>query len=112
MMQPEDRSEARDWLVRAERDLMIARRAIQEAPVLPDQAAYHAQQAAETALKAFLSLSGTPFSKTHDLVLLASMGQEQAPGFDQFAAAAQLLTPYATQFRYPGSPIELEVAEA
>lgn len=50
-MQPEAADEARDWMTRAERDLLIGQRALHVEPILADQAAYHAQQAAEKALK-------------------------------------------------------------
>ena len=54
-MRPEAVSEAREWLERAELNLRLAERALRIPPVLAGGAAYHAQQAAEKALKAFLA---------------------------------------------------------
>lgn len=62
--------EAREWLTRAQRDLQAARTQLHTSPPLPEMTAYHAQQAGEKALKAFLTLHRTPFRPTHDLVEL------------------------------------------
>lgn len=102
----EARREAGEWLRRAERDLMIAERALQGIPTLGDQAVYHAQQAAEKSLKAFLAASDRPLEKTHNLEQLVGQCQGIDPLFGQFVASARTLTPYATQFRYPGGPLE------
>lgn len=63
-MRPEACREADEWLQRAQRDLLIAERAFQGTPALADQAAYHAQQAIEKALKAFLAANNQPLQKT------------------------------------------------
>lgn len=104
--------EAREWLARAERDLQAARGALRDTPPLPEMTAYHAQQAAEKALKAFLTLRSTPFRQTHDLEELQRQCQTLHPGFAPFGAAAQLLAPYATKFRYPGGPLAPPEREA
>ncbi|MGH2534033.1 MAG: HEPN domain-containing protein [Thermomicrobiales bacterium] len=111
-MQPESLEEAWDWLTRATRDLLIAQRALQGEPVLADQAVYHAHQAAENALKAYLSAQSIPFPKTHDLVRLVSLCREVEASFAHWLPAAQTLNPYVTQFRYPGGPLEPERSEA
>ena len=46
-----------------------------------------------------------PFAKTHDLERLLKMDDE-TDGLDSLAEAARLLTPYATEFRYPGDVSE------
>lgn len=68
-------------------------------------AAYHAQQAAEKALKAYLTAHATLFRPTHDLVELRAQCQAIDAAFGEFTLMAQLLTPFATQFRYPGGPL-------
>ncbi|HET8523984.1 MAG TPA: HEPN domain-containing protein, partial [Thermomicrobiales bacterium] len=83
-MQPEAIEESRDWLSRAERDLLIAGRAIGNEPALADQCAFHAQQAAEKALKAFLVLASVPFPKSHDLIRFVAMCQGIDETFGQF----------------------------
>jgi HEPN domain-containing protein len=107
--------EAREWLARAERDLQAAQNELQASPPLPEISAYHAQQAAEKALKAFLTAHSVPFRFTHDLVELQAQCQGLDPRFARFLTAAQTLNPYATQFRYPGGPLappESETAQA
>jgi HEPN domain-containing protein len=104
--------EAREWLERAERDLAVTRQVLAGTPPLPDMAAYHAQQAAEKAFKAFLTVRNTPFRRTHDLVELQAQCEALDTAFSRFLAAAQALNPYATRFRYPGGPLAPPLAEA
>jgi HEPN domain-containing protein len=111
-MQPEALREARDWIARAERDVLIAERALEVAPILPEMAAYHAQQAAEKALKAFLTAHDAPFQRTHELVPLLAACLKLDPTLRSLLGAAQTLSPYATRFRYPGGPLEPTVTEA
>lgn len=79
---------------------------------MPEISAYHSQQAAEKSLKAFLSVSSVPFAHTHDLVQLEAQCESVDPAFAEFIHAAQILTPYATLFRYPGGPLEPPLMEA
>lgn len=111
-MQPEALDEARDWLERAHRDLEAGSRVMAGSNPLPDVAVYHAQQAAEKALKGFLAAHDQPFPKTHDLEPLVLACGETDPKYSQFALAARTLTPYATQYRYPGGPLEPALEEA
>jgi HEPN domain-containing protein len=111
-MQPEALREAQDWITRAARDILMAERALSGNPALPDQAVFHAQQAAEKALKAFLAANDHPFPKTHNLERLVERCEGIDPDFTQFRSAAQILNPYATQFRYPGGQLEPSQQEA
>jgi HEPN domain-containing protein len=111
-MPPEALEEAQDWLVRAERDLLMAWRALEGNPMLADQAAFHAQQAAEKALKAFLAASEHEIPRTHNLELLVGLCQIMDAEFVRFRDTAQTLNPYATQFRYPGGALEPSPDEA
>ena len=61
-------NEVRAWLVKAGRDLRMARLAQAAKPPMRDQSVYHAQQAAEKAMKGFLSWHDRPFRKTHNLI--------------------------------------------
>ena len=69
--------EAQRWMRFADDDLSSARLHVATSTVLPNQASYHAQQAAEKALKALLILRGIYFPKTHDLAALAALLPEQ-----------------------------------
>lgn len=111
-MRLEALEEARDWLVRAERDLLAAQRLIDGAPPLPDLAAYHTQQSAEKALKGFLAANDKPFGKTHNLEALLSLAETIDTDCSTLTPLAKTLNPYATQFRYPGGPLEPTVEAA
>jgi HEPN domain-containing protein len=66
-LDPELAAETRAWLVKARRDLDAAAHQLTATPPFAEDAAFHAQQAAEKTLKAFLTWSGSPFGKTHNL---------------------------------------------
>jgi HEPN domain-containing protein len=69
---------------------------------LLDTAVYHCQQAAEKAFKAFLVLNERNIDKTHDLGLLVKRCSEIDVAFDALRDDADLLSPFATLYRYPG----------
>lgn len=93
---------SKDWIVRASGDLALAK-----AP-LPDGAFYedlcfHAQQAAEKAIKAVYIRYDLIFRYIHDLdELLAGLEQEGIPIPQEVRDAGILLTNYAWEARYPG----------
>ena len=92
----------REWLTKAKHDLQNAR-IVGAAPDGPlDTAIYHCQQAAEKALKGWLTWRGLAVVKTHDLVRLLEDAVEDKPEFAKFEEAAEILTPYVSAFRYPG----------
>lgn len=103
--------EVRQWLIKADHDLRSARRLFTDAPPLLDTAAYHCQQAVEKSLKAFLALNEVPLSKTHLLLPLLEQCLEHQADFEQLRNAAEILTPLATAFRYPGDVLEPEIAD-
>lgn len=111
-MQPELCEEVEEWLRRSGRDLLAAERVLQGQEPLADVSVFHAQQAAEKALKAFLTAHKAGFPKTHDLDLLVRLCQTLDPEFARFVMAADILTPYAVRFRYPGGPLAPDVSEA
>lgn len=104
--------EAQEWLARAERDLQAAQNEVHAPVPLPEMSAYHAQQAAEKAMKAFLTAHSVPFAYTHDLVHLQDQREAIEPAFAPYLPAAQTLNPYATLFRYPGGPLAPPMTEA
>ena len=101
-------NEIRQWLFKARNDLRSAERLFSVDPPLLDTAAYHCQQAAEKALKAFLVLHEIQISKIHLLSALVEQCMDVDPSFDQLRDAAETLTPFATLFRYPGDVLEPE----
>lgn len=105
------RDEVREWLRKSLHDLGSARKLAQRPEPYLDTAIYHCQQSAEKALKGFLSFHETPFERTHDLEVLASLAAGIEPRFSDLIATAQMLTPYAAIYRYPGDMGEPDQAE-
>ena len=98
------RESARNWLDYARRDLKGARASLADDELF-GLAAYHAQQAAEKALKAYaVWLGADEIPRTHELGRLARLvrrvGGDPVPseGLDS-------LTDYAVDGRYPDAPI-------
>jgi len=71
---------------------------------------FHAQQAAEKALKAAMCLHALEYRRTHDLEELA--GQLADAGHPPSVAEAdlRLLTPYAVQYRYDDEAADMLTA--
>ncbi len=96
-----------DWLRHAESDVRLARLGRQDPDVLPNQMAFHAQQAAEKALKGVLVGSGVEFPKTHHLEELIQLVQEAGISWPFPVDQVEALTPYAVQTRYPGGIFQI-----
>jgi HEPN domain-containing protein len=99
------RSHARQWLAKAESDRLAAERLLgQGGPY--DAVCFHAQQAAEKALKALLALADAPIARTHNLEDLqaACLAVSSTAGFgaldDVKATDLSNLTPFAVESRY------------
>ena len=52
------------------------------------------------------------FEKTHNLVALLGLCTPLESSFGQWEEMAEMLTPYVTEFRYPGDILEPETEEA
>jgi len=108
---PQRVADTRDWLAKAQHDLSAATTLLEADTPLPGVAAFHAQQAAEKSLKAFLYWHDVPFRKTHELEELGREAIEIDSALGAAVDSAVDLTPFAWRFRYPGEPIEPETAE-
>ncbi|MCA1725776.1 MAG: HEPN domain-containing protein [Thermomicrobia bacterium] len=64
---------------------------------------YHCQQPAEKAIKGFINFSRRTPPKIHLLGPLITVAAQYDHRFALFSDAADLLTPLATEYRYPGS---------
>ncbi len=108
----ERRDLVRGWLRKAESDL-IALDAAAEAGAL-DAASFHAQQAVEKSLKAYLISAQVEFPFTHNLSKLVELCATAHAGFASLLDVVEPLTPYAVQLRYDAEfwPDEPEVADA
>ena len=78
--------------------------AAEDAPL--DLAIYHCQQVGEKAVKAWLQWRDEPFAKTHNLRALVIQAATLDKGVEALEKPAEILTPYATAFRYPGGSYE------
>ena len=105
---------AREWLLRAEHDLRVARYVLTMPDPPSESVGFHAQQCAEKALKAYLTLHHASFERRHDLNYLIDLCVPLDPGFEQFRSQADELTPFAVEFRYPDTlpPMPLEPLRA
>lgn len=89
------------WLRRAEDDLLAGRVLAEASLPSYETASFHAQQAAEKALKALLMRHQVDFTRTHDLGELLQLAEPVAPGIAQGLAAAPTLNRHAVDTRYP-----------
>lgn len=94
--------EAHEWLRLADQDLRLAELALGDAPPLTGEALFHAQQAAEKALKGLLVSHGTQYLLTHDVRKLLQLCEATGASLGPTLIAAAGLTQFATRFRYPG----------
>ena len=86
------REYVQDWLVKAASDLAVARLIEKEAePEVRVNARYHCQQAAEKALKGFLTFFDQPVGKTHDIVALIKQAAKIEPPFQTWSIAGSIL---------------------
>ncbi len=109
---PERVAETQSWLVKALADLRAAECLLALQPPLTGLALFHAQQAAEKALKAFLSWHDVPFRKTHDLSVLGQQCLAIDRTLEDLCRRVAQLTVFAWLFRYPGEVEEPSLEEA
>jgi len=111
MDNPKD-EEVKQWLIKSHRDLKVAIALLNLQESLLDAVVFHCQQSAEKALKAFLAYQDFSIKKTHDLSVLTTFCISFDSTFVEIEDFADILTPYAPEFRYPGDAIEPELSEA
>jgi len=85
------------WLEKAQRDLYVALRELSSSKPLTDITCFHAQQAAEKYLKAYLVWVEIDFPKTHVLEQLVLLAGQKDPEFLMLKDEVSLLTPYAVE---------------
>jgi HEPN domain-containing protein len=103
MPESEAEAQAREWLQFAESDAALARGGLTRRKIFePRQVCFHAQQAAEKAIKALLIVDQINFQFTHDLERLVQL---LPPSQAMTVAQPDLawLGQWATATRYPGT---------
>jgi HEPN domain-containing protein len=114
-MAPDDarNEDVRAWLQKAALDLRAGALEMSAVDVsLRSDVVFHAQQAVEKALKAFLAWHDVPFRKTHNVEELGRACVALDPTLQAVVDRAVPLTEYAWKFRYPGEPHEPSREEA
>jgi HEPN domain-containing protein len=111
-MRPEKLAEVRAWLKKAADDLRGADIDLAAFPPFLEDMLFHCQQAAEKALKGFLTAHDRPFRKTHDLDELARACEAIDASLAAILDPARDLTVFAWVFRYPGESETPTPAEA
>jgi HEPN domain-containing protein len=105
-------AETKAWLTRAATDLRAAEHALTAQPPLGADSAFHCQQAAEKAMKAFLTWHNMPFRRVHSLEEIGEQCLQIEPSLRQTVDRVVPLTEYAWKFRYPGTVKEPTATEA
>ena len=99
-------ADSKAWLAKAQADLGAGAHELTALPPFTADAVFHAQQAAEKAMKAFLAWHDVPFRKTHDLAEIGHQCANIDSALESLLMRASVLTQYAWKFRYPGEPEE------
>ena len=104
--------EAKLWLDQAEKDLKVCEHELNlpKEEVVLEAVCFHAQQASEKSLKAFLSLHDVQFGKTHNLEFLITLCSKVDIDFSSLDMGN--LSSYAVEIRYPEKKISLTLTEA
>jgi HEPN domain-containing protein len=92
----------KEWVSHAESDLRLARLGSMDPQIFRGQVCFHAQQAAEKAIKGVLLFRGIEFPLTHDIEELLEIAEDQGLIIPEEIQEADHLTPYAVETRYPG----------
>lgn len=92
-------------LRKAQEDADAVKKLLPDADIADSVVGFHAQQAAEKALKAVLAASGDDFPWTHDLRHLMDRLQAMGTPLPSSLREVRVLIPWAVEFRY-GETIE------
>ena len=102
----------RQWLAKAEEDFGVAEHLIFQESSFFTTVGFHAQQAAEKYLKAFLDWRQIEFPKTHDLDRLLDLVATGENALADLLRDTIILTDYCVEVRYPGDRREISQEEA
>lgn len=93
-------------LHKASQDVAVMERLAQDETIEDETIGFHAQQAVEKALKAWLAHLGANYPKAHSLELLLDILETQGLALPPDLRDVERLTPFATVFRYEALPID------
>jgi HEPN domain-containing protein len=100
------------WFRKAENDLLTITNNLGSKEVPVDSCCFHAQQAAEKYLKAYLISRNSPFPKTHDLQSLILQCANFNPSFQNLTDPALKLSDFGVATRYPDEFDDLTIEDA
>ncbi len=106
------REVANQWVEKARDDLHAARALQDHGGDLWAIVAFHCQQSVEKFIKALLTFQQIEFGKTHDLTALVDLLVDLEEQAMKVLRAAEDLTVYGVQVRYPGDGPEVDRDEA
>ena len=110
---PDDQVRAADTQVdQSLRDMRRVQLLLAAAPPDVEGALFHSQQAAEKALKGFLTWHDIAFRQVHELGEIGRQCLQADPTLVELLQRANSLTEYAVRFRYPGPPYQPTLEEA
>jgi HEPN domain-containing protein len=92
---------AKQWLAKANNDLLNADNNLKSDDVPFDTVCFHCQQAAEKLLKAYLVGRAQPYPITHDLFLILEKILPLNTEAEHLRDWLAILMPYAVEIRYP-----------
>jgi len=104
--------DVREWLRLATEDLRRVEILLTAIPPDIAGALFHSQQAAEKAIKGFLTWHDIAFRRVHELGEIGTQALQIDPSLAELVQRADSLTRYAVHFRYPGAPYQPELPEA
>jgi HEPN domain-containing protein len=99
------------WLARAQQDLGVAEHLLSQRSFLC-AVGFHAQQAAEKYLKAFLVKHQIEFPKTHNIGLLLDLVTTVSADLSRSLQDIAVLSDYGVDVRYPGDLPDPTLEEA
>ncbi len=90
----------RNWVEKARRDLVTAKNGLDSYEPFTEIICFHAQQAGEKYIKAYLVWQEIEFPKTHSVEDLLLLATQKDPSFQTLIEKAAFLTPFAVEIRY------------
>ena len=105
-------SDAGAWIAKAGNDLLCIRNNLAASQVPADAVCFHAQQAAEKAIKALIAARALAPQRTHDLTTLLNDAHAAGWSVDPLREPCEVVNPYSVTARYPGVHLDPTLAEA
>jgi len=101
-MSDQTREAVARWLAKARNDWTTVEILLTSGRAPAEAVCFHCQQYVEKLLKAVLTHDGIEAPKTHDLRRLIQLAMSSVPELSSLVDAADGLTAYGVQTRYPG----------